>query len=303
MIHADRSDTWRSLYASGQLSRFIVLCLGIWLHAADTLVTATIAPAIVDDIGGVAYINWTIMLYEVGAIVGGAAAPMLCRRIGIKRLLQLAAFIYGGGCIIGALAPAMAVLLAGRLAQGLGGGILLSLCYLAIQAMVHGGLVEPAVRHRRADLGRGLAAGSADRRRVRRSARLAHDLRQLCRPGRGAVDHGLAVAAVADSPSPQTPPSPTPPPRTAKPWLPLLVLTAATLLIAQSSVAGAVSHVGARRRAGHRPAAAVRRAWIAAAGSRLFPVQVLDVRHPVGAGLLMVFLCRWRPPASGPTAR
>ncbi len=55
-----------------------MLCVGIWLHAADSLVTATIAPAIVDDIGGIAFINWTIMLYEVGAIVAAAAAPMLC---------------------------------------------------------------------------------------------------------------------------------------------------------------------------------------------------------------------------------
>jgi MFS family permease len=59
------------------LGRFIVLCVGIWLHAADTLVTATIAPSIVDDLGGVAYINWTITLYEVGAIVAGAAAPIV----------------------------------------------------------------------------------------------------------------------------------------------------------------------------------------------------------------------------------
>ena len=133
MTHVDRSGTWRELYATGLLGRFIVLCFGIWLHAADSLVTATIAPAIVADIGGVAYINWTIMLYQVGAIIAGAAAPMLYRRTGVKRLLGLAAVIYGGGCILGGLAPSMAMLLAARFAQGLGGGILLSLCYLAIQ--------------------------------------------------------------------------------------------------------------------------------------------------------------------------
>jgi MFS family permease len=132
-IEIENGATWRSLYASGMLGRFIVLCVGIWLHAADTLVTATIAPSIVDDLGGVAYINWTITLYEVGAIVAGAAAPMLCRRIGLKRMLQWAVFLYGGGCVIGGLAPAMGVLLLGRLAQGMGGGVLLSLCYLAIQ--------------------------------------------------------------------------------------------------------------------------------------------------------------------------
>jgi MFS family permease len=113
--------------------RFLVLCVGIWLHAADSLVTATIAPAIVDDIGGIAFINWTIMLYEVGAIVAAAAAPMLCQRLGVKRVLGFAALVYGGGCLIAGFAPNVGVLLAGRLAQGIGGGMLLSLCYLAIQ--------------------------------------------------------------------------------------------------------------------------------------------------------------------------
>jgi len=295
LIHADRSETWRSLYASGQLSRFIVLCLGIWLHAADTLVTATIAPAIVDDIGGVAYINWTIMLYEVGAIVGGAAAPMLCQRIGIKRLLQLAALIYGGGCLIGTLAPSMAVLLAGRLAQGLGGGILLSLCYLAIQqwftvawwsrlfgivALIWGAgsLLGPLI----GGVFAGLHAWRMTFTSFAAQAAVLWIMASLWLP----------------SPSPQSPLPPNSPPPTsppplpaAKPWplLPLLVLTAATLLIAQSSLASAVSLsvLGAAVGAGLLLLSARldRRA-----GSRLFPAQVLDFRHPIGAGLLMVFL-------------
>jgi len=45
--------------------RFCLLCLGVWLHSADTLVTATVAPSIIGDLGGIAYINWTVSLYEV----------------------------------------------------------------------------------------------------------------------------------------------------------------------------------------------------------------------------------------------
>jgi hypothetical protein len=37
----------------------------------------------------------TLLLYEVGAIVAGAAAPMLSRRLGVKRLLGFAALVYG----------------------------------------------------------------------------------------------------------------------------------------------------------------------------------------------------------------
>src|SRR3954447_14292935 len=88
------------LWASGQLGRFVLLCLGVWLHAADSLLTATLVPAIVDEIGGVAYVGWTISLYQIGAIVAGATAAMLCQRLGIKRVSVIAAGVYGSGCAI-----------------------------------------------------------------------------------------------------------------------------------------------------------------------------------------------------------
>jgi MFS family permease len=274
----DRGDTWRGLYHSGLLGRFAVLCLGIWLHAADTLVTATISPAIVDDIGGVAFINWTILLYEVGAIVAGAAAALLCQRLSIKRALGLAALLYGGGCVIAGFAPAMSVLLAGRLAQGMGGGLLLSLCYLAIQqwftqswwsrlfgivAVIWGAgsLLGPL-------LGGVFAALHAWR------------MMFFVFAGQAAVLWVMALLWL---------PAPTPPAQTARRWpvLPLLVLAAATLLIARSGVAHGVTAV-----LGAALGAAL--LYVAArldrrATSRLLPLHVLDFRHPVGAGLLMVF--------------
>src|SRR5436309_15886569 len=98
-----RSSAWRDLWESGQLGRFVLLCLGVWLHAADALVTATVVPAIIDDIGGIAYVGWTISLYQIGAIVAGATTAMLCRRVDIKRVLMTAAFLYGIGCIVAAI--------------------------------------------------------------------------------------------------------------------------------------------------------------------------------------------------------
>ena len=273
------SDTWRGLYASGLLGRFIVLCVGIWLHAADTLVTATIAPSIVDDIGGVAYINWTITLYEVGAIVAGAATPMLSRRIGVRRMLMLAALVYGGGCIIGAVAPSMRVLLAGRLAQGAGGGMLLSLCYLAIQQWFAqawwnrlfgivafiwgaGSLLGPLI----GGIFAGLHAWRMTFVSFAAQAAVLWILASLWLPAH----------------------TPSPPQITRWPVLPLLMLSAATLLIAESSVASALtfSILGSVMGAGllYLAARLDRRA-----GAHLFPVHVLNFRHPVGAGLLMVF--------------
>src|SRR6516225_2822094 len=93
----------------GELGRFVVLCLGVWLHAADSLVTATVVPAMVAEIGGIAYVGWTISLYQIGAVVAGAATAMLCRRVGIKPVVIVASLLYGGGCVIAALAPNMGV--------------------------------------------------------------------------------------------------------------------------------------------------------------------------------------------------
>jgi hypothetical protein len=75
-----------------------------------------------------------------------------------------------------------------------------------------------------------------------------------------------------------------------QPWsvLPLLILSAAAMLIARSSVASSVtaSVFGCLLGAGllYGAARLDRRA-----GSRLFPLQLLNFRHPVGAGLSMVF--------------
>lgn len=276
---ADSGATWRDLYGSGLLGRFVVICLGIWLHAVDSLVTATISPAIVDDIGGVAYINWTVLLYQVGAIVAGAAAPMLCQRVGVKRVLALAALVYGGGCIIAALSPAMAILLTGRLAQGVGGGMLLSLCYLAIQewfpqswwsrlfgivALIWGAgsLLGPLIG--------GIFAG-------------LHAWRMTF------VMFALQAAALWIMALLWLPPR-APTRLAARPWplRPLVVLTAATLLIAESSVAGGIAMSVMEAVVGavllYVAARLDRRA-----SSRLFPLRVLDFLHPVGAGLLMVF--------------
>ena len=279
MTAADSSPTWRDLYKSGLLGRFVVLCLGIWLHAVDTLVTATISPAIVDDIGGVAFINWTILLYQVGAIVAGAAAPMLCQRAGVKRVLGLAALLYGGGCVIAALAPTMGVLLTGRLAQGIGGGMLLSLCYLAIQewfpqswwsrlfgivALIWGAgsLLGPLIG--------GIFAGL-------HAWRMTFYVFAV---------QAAALWAMASLWLPSRAPSRL----IARPWsvLPLFALSTATILIAESSVAGSIAVSVLEAALG---AALL---YVAArldrhASSRMFPVRVLDFLHPVGAGLLMVF--------------
>lgn len=109
----------------------MVLCLGVWLHAADALMVATLMPSAIMEIGGAAWLGWTIALYEVGSVVAGAATGLLAVRVGLRFGMCGAAALFALGCMASMMAPDMATMLAGRLAQGLGGGALVAIVFVA----------------------------------------------------------------------------------------------------------------------------------------------------------------------------
>ena len=74
--------SWSDLLRSRHFGQVVLVCFGIWLHAADELMVSTISPAMVSDIGGERYVAWLIALYEVGSIVAGALAASMALRLG-----------------------------------------------------------------------------------------------------------------------------------------------------------------------------------------------------------------------------
>ena len=122
---------WRELVTRGHLPRLLVLCLAIWLHAANTMLAATTMPEVVDDIGGLRLISWAFALYLMGSIMAATAVSAYVAGHGLRRTMLVATLIYTLGCVICACAPAMPVLLAGRTVQGLGGGALVALVFIA----------------------------------------------------------------------------------------------------------------------------------------------------------------------------
>ncbi len=112
-----------------------LVCLGIWLHAADSLLVATMVPEIVADIGGAELISWTVALYGIGSIVAGAASGLLALQYGLRGPMTLAALLFALGCAVSALAPEMWVVLVGRLFQGLGGGGLMAMAFVAVSSL------------------------------------------------------------------------------------------------------------------------------------------------------------------------
>ena len=75
-VSTNRVD-WRALWASGDLARFCFISLGILLHATNETMVATVMPAMVGELAGVQLVGWSLAIYELGAIVAGAAAGRL----------------------------------------------------------------------------------------------------------------------------------------------------------------------------------------------------------------------------------
>jgi MFS family permease len=268
----------RPLWSLRLMGRFALLSVGVWLYAADTLVTATISPGMVFEIGGIDYVNWAVSLYEVGAIIAGAAAGMLCSRFGVKRVLSVAGALYAFGCAVAAMAPSMTIVVIGRLVQGLGGGMLLSLCYFAmhewfpeehwnrlfgIEAFIWaaGSLLGP------------LVGGFFVYHYSWRGAFWLFGLQ-------AAILVALALLLPPDVPQERQP-------RAQWPIVPLGILSAATLIIASAGVATGTATAVVECLIG------VALLYVAArfdrrSAVRLLPLDFLNYRGPVGAGLLMV---------------
>ena len=86
---------WADLLAEGRLPRFALICLGVWLNAADSLVTATIMPSVGAELGGYAYFSWATAGFLVGAILAGASAGRLSEIFGLRGATALAGADHG----------------------------------------------------------------------------------------------------------------------------------------------------------------------------------------------------------------
>lgn len=124
--------SWRDLLAEGRFARLALIWLGIWLNAADSLVTATLMPSVSADLGGYAWFSWTIAGFLVGAILANASAGRVSEILGLRIATTIAGMVFAGGCVMSALAPDMATFLIGRLIQGLGSGWISGFAMVAV---------------------------------------------------------------------------------------------------------------------------------------------------------------------------
>ena len=126
----DSGASWRALFTREFLPRLATLALALWLHASNSMLTATTMPSAVDEIGGLALLSWTFALYLAGSISAAASMSLLVARHGLRKTMVRMALVFTAGCVMVASAPSMPVLLVGRVLQGVGGGGLIALVYI-----------------------------------------------------------------------------------------------------------------------------------------------------------------------------
>lgn len=111
------------------------LLLLITAIAFEGMAVATAMPAAAEELGRVDLYAWAFTAFTIAQIVAIVLAGRFCDQVGPVRPLWSGLALFTGGIVVAALAPSMAVLLAGRFVQGLGGGFVsLSLMVLVGRA-------------------------------------------------------------------------------------------------------------------------------------------------------------------------
>lgn len=120
---------WSDLLRPPYVLPALTLCLGEGIYALNTFLVSTALPSAVVELRGVELISWAFTLYLTAAIVGGASAGFLKQMLGARVSLLAAGLLFALGTLLAASATSMPQVLAGRLFQGAGEGVIAATCY------------------------------------------------------------------------------------------------------------------------------------------------------------------------------
>ncbi len=126
VTRADRGGSdrpqWREMFA-GRLGRITVgILLMETLFAVQTLVTITVLPAVVSDLGGIRLYGVALSASVLAGAVVLPVAARVARRIGAGRTFITSVVVFALGTTVVVTAGSMPVFILGRLVEGAGGG-------------------------------------------------------------------------------------------------------------------------------------------------------------------------------------
>jgi EmrB/QacA subfamily drug resistance transporter len=101
---------------------FVAILLGMLLAALDQTIVATALPTIVADLGDAGHQSWVVTSYLLASTIVTALVGKLGDLFGRKRVFQAAVVFFVVGSVLCGLSQSMAMLVAARALQGIGGG-------------------------------------------------------------------------------------------------------------------------------------------------------------------------------------
>ena len=125
---------WFDLLKPEWIPPLAVLLGGVLLHSMNVLIVATVLPSIVGEVGGATMMSWPTTAFLASSILAAACTGLLTVAIGPRTAYCAGALIFGVGALLCAQAPSMGHFIAGRFAQGFGGGLLAAIAYILVRS-------------------------------------------------------------------------------------------------------------------------------------------------------------------------
>jgi MFS family permease len=110
-----------------------ILLGGVLVHSMNVLMLATVLPSIVGELGGAAMLSWPTTSFLASSIVAASCAGMLANAAGARLVYCAGVATFGVASLLCALAADMGWIVAGRLVQGFGGGLLAAVAYVLVR--------------------------------------------------------------------------------------------------------------------------------------------------------------------------
>jgi predicted MFS family arabinose efflux permease len=110
----------------------IGLLMAVTLAALESLTVLSVMPLVAADLDGLSLYGWVFGAFFVSSALAIPIAARTIDRSGLRRPFAVGLGLFGGGLLIAGFAPAMLVLVGGRVLQGVGAGTLNAVTYAAI---------------------------------------------------------------------------------------------------------------------------------------------------------------------------
>jgi MFS family permease len=120
----------------------IGLCVNVVAIAFESIAVATAMPVAAKALDGLSYYSWSFSLFLVGMLFSTVLAGRLSDRIGPAKPLLAGLAVFAAGLILAGSAQHISQLVAGRLVQGLGSGLINTAIFVCV-AQAYGDAERP----------------------------------------------------------------------------------------------------------------------------------------------------------------